>query len=79
MIQTVISKIALENQLARLGFFIPPVKLTNELNKCVSILWADNGDAISQQYAGTDALKGIQALFLLLIIFQFFLINFFNF
>jgi hypothetical protein len=59
VIQTVISKIALENQLARLGFFIPPVKLPNELNKCVSILWADNGDAISQQYAGTAALKGV--------------------
>ncbi len=58
VIQTVISKIALENQLARLGFFMPPVQLPNELNKCVSLLWADNGDSISQQYAGTAALKG---------------------
>jgi hypothetical protein len=58
VVQTVISKIALENQLARLGYLIPPANLPEALNKKVSFLWADNGDAISQQYAGTSALKG---------------------
>lgn len=41
-----------------MGFIIPPANLPADLNKMVSILWADNGDAISQQYAGTSALKG---------------------
>ncbi len=43
--------------MSRLGFFIPPVKLPSEINRKFSIVWADNGDAISQQYAGTGALK----------------------
>ena len=41
-----------------MGFFIPQAELPAELNKKFSLLWADNGDAISQQYAGTSALKG---------------------
>lgn len=44
-------------QLARLGFLIPPAELPPEFKKTFSILWANNGDAISQQYAGTSALK----------------------
>jgi len=43
--------------LGRLGFLIPPANLPSDLNKKLSLLWADNGDAISQQYAGTGALK----------------------
>lgn len=37
---------------------MPPVKIPDELLKKFHLLWADNGDAISQQYAGTGALKG---------------------
>jgi len=37
---------------------VPPVQIPDELLKKFHLLWADNGDAISQQYAGTGALKG---------------------
>ncbi len=37
---------------------IPPAELPIEFKKKFLSLWANNGDAISQQYAGTDALKG---------------------
>lgn len=44
--------------MARLGLIIPPAELPIEFKKKFLSLWANNGDAISQQYAGTDALKG---------------------
>ena len=45
-------------KLARLGLIIPPAELPSELKRKFQILWANNGDAVSQQYAGTSALKG---------------------
>lgn len=30
----------------------------DDLDVAFNILWADNGDAISREYAGTSALKG---------------------
>ena len=44
--------------MARLGLIIPPAELPAKFKKGFLSLWANNGDAISQQYAGTDALKG---------------------
>lgn len=44
--------------MSRLGFLVPPAELPLEFKKKFSLIWADNGDAISQQYAGTGALKG---------------------
>jgi len=58
VVQMVLAKSALENQLARLGFLVPPAELPLEFKKLFLLLWANNGDAVSQQYAGTDALKG---------------------
>lgn len=58
VVQMVIAKSALETKLARLGLIIPPAELPAEFKKRFLSLWANNGDAISQQYAGTDALKG---------------------
>jgi hypothetical protein len=37
---------------------IPPAELPTELKRKFQMMWADNGDAVSQQYAGTSALKG---------------------
>lgn len=41
-----------------MGILIPPAELPLELKKKFLQLWANNGDAISEQYAGTSALKG---------------------
>lgn len=56
VVQSAVAGWALSNQLAELGLEI-------DLQKDVSTqwfngLWADNGDACSNQYAGTSALKG---------------------
>ena len=58
VIQMVIGKNALENQLGKIGILVPPVELPAEFKKKFLSIWANNGDAISQQYAGTSALKG---------------------
>ena len=58
VVQMVLAKHMLENQLAPLGILIPPAELPLELKKKFLQLWANNGDAISEQYAGTSALKG---------------------
>jgi phosphatidylinositol 4-phosphatase len=58
VIQLCIARNALENQLTKLGIFIPPNEFPIELRTKFQSLWANNGDAISQQYAGTGALKG---------------------
>lgn len=56
VVQSAVAGWALSAQLAELN-------LTIDLQKDIStqwfnVLWADNGDAISRQYAGTSALKG---------------------
>ncbi len=37
---------------------MPPAELPLDFKKAFLLIWANNGDAVSQQYAGTDALKG---------------------
>lgn len=56
VVQSAIASWALEQQLAELGFKIDLKK--DPKTQWFNSLWADNGDAISKQYAGTAALKG---------------------
>ncbi|KAL4708609.1 hypothetical protein ACJJTC_014217 [Scirpophaga incertulas] len=48
----------LELQLCRLGLGTPGCGLPPSLRNAFLTMWADNGDIISRQYAGTKALKG---------------------
>ena len=48
----------LEVQLTKLGVVQPEHGLSMGCKKIFQTLWANNGDRISRQYAGTAALKG---------------------
>ncbi|KAL0350263.1 UNVERIFIED_CONTAM: Phosphoinositide phosphatase SAC6 [Sesamum radiatum] len=58
--QSMIARKILESQLRRLGVFKANDTITRhpEFDTCYKILWANHGDDISIQYAGTPALKG---------------------
>lgn len=56
VVQSAVAGWALEKQLAELGLEID--LQTDMKTQWFNVLWADNGDAISKQYAGTSALKG---------------------
>ncbi|KAK4556743.1 hypothetical protein LTR86_006314 [Recurvomyces mirabilis] len=56
VVQSAIGGWALEQQLAELGLNIDLKK--DPKTQWFNTLWADNGDSISKQYAGTSALKG---------------------
>ncbi|XP_077289295.1 phosphatidylinositide phosphatase spermathreecae isoform X2 [Arctopsyche grandis] len=58
VVQTAIAKAVLELQVTRLGLSGPDWPLPVGLRTTLHELWADNGDIISRQYAGTNALKG---------------------
>ncbi|MFH4975324.1 hypothetical protein AB6A40_002033 [Gnathostoma spinigerum] len=45
-------------QAQKLGIIDPQSCSPEQLVQSLQILWADNGDAISRQYSGTNALKG---------------------
>ncbi|KAE9549760.1 hypothetical protein FO519_007030 [Halicephalobus sp. NKZ332] len=59
VVQGSISQFITVAQFRKLGLISP---LNDEIPEALQVtlqeLWADNGDAISRQYAGTDALKG---------------------
>lgn len=44
-------------QLRKLGILPPDENLPSSCKRIFQVLWANNGDAISRQYAGTAALK----------------------
>ena len=44
-------------QLSKLGLLIPDFGLPTNVKSKLQTLWANNGDIISKQYAGTNALK----------------------
>lgn len=54
VVQTALGKIVLEAQLVKIGLS-PPY---SSIKASLMVLWANNGDVISRQYAGTNALKG---------------------
>ncbi|KRF83573.1 phosphatidylinositide phosphatase SAC2 isoform X2 [Drosophila virilis] len=58
VVQTAIGKAVLESQLVKLGLSPPYSPIPDQLKSPFMALWANNGDIISRQYAGTNALKG---------------------
>ncbi|XP_062536601.1 phosphatidylinositide phosphatase SAC2 isoform X2 [Armigeres subalbatus] len=58
VVQTALGKAVLESQLVKLGLAPPYSQLPEQLKVPFMVLWANNGDVISRQYAGTNALKG---------------------
>ncbi|XP_044296001.1 phosphatidylinositide phosphatase SAC2 isoform X3 [Varanus komodoensis] len=58
VVQAAIARIVMEQQLKKLGVMPPEQPLPVKCNRIYQIIWANNGDAISRQYAGTAALKG---------------------
>ena len=45
-------------QLRKLGLLYPEDSLPDSIRQLFQQMWANNGDTISRQYAGTVALKG---------------------
>ncbi|XP_040570246.1 phosphatidylinositide phosphatase SAC2 [Lepeophtheirus salmonis] len=58
VVQTAIARAVLEIQLTKLGLVPPEQNLEEATKLSFQALWANNGDVISRQYAGTNALKG---------------------
>ncbi|EDV22880.1 uncharacterized protein TRIADDRAFT_58545 [Trichoplax adhaerens] len=58
VVQAAISRVILEAQLRKLGCLLPEQSLPGGCRLQWQGMWANCGDAISRQYAGTDALKG---------------------
>ena len=59
VVQTALARLILETQLTKLGVVPPePGGLPENTRLTFQSLWANNGDALSRQYAGTNALKG---------------------
>ncbi|CAF4716108.1 unnamed protein product, partial [Rotaria sp. Silwood2] len=58
VVQAAIAKTILEIMLKKLGLLdFDEGGLSGHTKKIFQTMWADNGDAISRQYAGTDAMK----------------------
>ncbi|PWW79835.1 hypothetical protein C7212DRAFT_273510 [Tuber magnatum] len=58
VVQSFCARNSLDKQLISLGIASMSAEEEMELSAGFNILWADNGDAISKQYASTAALKG---------------------
>ncbi|XP_022241087.1 phosphatidylinositide phosphatase SAC2-like [Limulus polyphemus] len=58
IVQTAIAKAVMDTQFLRLGLLRPEGKLPTSCRRAFQVMWANNGDIISRQYAGTAALKG---------------------
>ncbi|KAI1278468.1 Phosphatidylinositide phosphatase SAC2 [Halotydeus destructor] len=58
VVQTAIARTVMDLQLTRLGLLPPEGVLPHPCRRLFQTLWANNGDTISRQYAGTAALKG---------------------
>ncbi|KAM4635891.1 phosphatidylinositide phosphatase SAC2 isoform 2-T2 [Discoglossus pictus] len=58
VVQAAIARVVMEQQLKKLGVMPPEQPLPMKCYRIYQIMWANNGDAISRQYAGTAALKG---------------------
>lgn len=48
-------------QFTKLGLMTPEKPMPEGIKRTFQLLWANNGDAISKQYAGTNALKVFNA------------------
>ena len=58
IVQTAIARNILEIQFRKVGLLPPEVNLPANCRTKYQEIWANNGDALSRQYAGTAALKG---------------------
>ncbi|XP_075468166.1 phosphatidylinositide phosphatase SAC2 isoform X1 [Ascaphus truei] len=58
VVQAAIARVVMEQQLKKLGVMPPEQLLPMKCYRLYQIMWANNGDSISRQYAGTAALKG---------------------
>ncbi|XP_042239894.1 phosphatidylinositide phosphatase SAC2-like, partial [Homarus americanus] len=58
VVQTAVAKSVLEGQFVKLGMIPPEHPLPPACRSTLQTMWANNGDTISKQYAGTSALKG---------------------
>ncbi|XP_061546395.1 phosphatidylinositide phosphatase SAC2 isoform X2 [Phycodurus eques] len=58
VVQAAIARVVMEQQLKKLGVMPPEQPLPLKCYRIYQIMWANNGDTISRQYAGTAALKG---------------------
>ncbi|KAJ2453193.1 hypothetical protein EV183_002440 [Coemansia sp. RSA 2336] len=61
VVQSTIARAVLNEQLVRMGVHAAPdqgLAVYPKLESILSHLWANNGDYISRQYAGTSAMKG---------------------
>ncbi|XP_063228378.1 phosphatidylinositide phosphatase SAC2 [Bacillus rossius redtenbacheri] len=58
VVQTAIGKAVMEIQFSKLGLIPPDGIMPANIRNTFQLLWANNGDIISKQYAGTNALKG---------------------
>jgi len=47
----------MEIQFSKLGLIPPEGSIPPNIRNAFQLLWANNGDIISKQYAGTNALK----------------------
>jgi hypothetical protein len=47
----------MEIQFSKLGLIAPEGIIPSNIRNTFQLLWANNGDIISKQYAGTNALK----------------------
>ncbi|KAJ8983827.1 hypothetical protein NQ317_008953 [Molorchus minor] len=58
VVQTALGKAVMEIQFCKLGLISPEGSVPTNIKNTFQLLWANNGDIISKQYAGTNALKG---------------------
>uniref|UniRef100_A0A671Y3I3 Inositol polyphosphate-5-phosphatase F n=1 Tax=Sparus aurata TaxID=8175 RepID=A0A671Y3I3_SPAAU len=58
VVQAAVARVVMEQQLKKLGVMPPEQPLPVKCYRIYQIMWANNGDTISRQYAGTAALKG---------------------
>nr|CAI5823134.1 unnamed protein product [Callosobruchus analis] len=58
VVQTALGKAVMEIQFCKLGLVSPEGVMPENIKNTFQLLWANNGDTISKQYAGTNALKG---------------------
>ncbi|KAF2369007.1 SAC domain [Trinorchestia longiramus] len=58
VVQTTLARWVLERQFVKLGLLSPDQPLPGLCRAALNSMWANNGDTLSRQYAGTHALKG---------------------
>uniref|UniRef100_A0AAY4C6S2 Inositol polyphosphate-5-phosphatase F n=1 Tax=Denticeps clupeoides TaxID=299321 RepID=A0AAY4C6S2_9TELE len=58
VVQAAVARAVMEQQLKKLGVMPPEQPLPLKCYRIYQVMWANNGDTISRQYAGTAALKG---------------------